>query len=288
MKKLFLLLTIPFMVLSFSACEEEDGSTSFGTPTGEDMQPIEDNMNSEKGLMTSANYMNPYGLDEELSSKKSVTEDNPDYDFDTAEYILTVDFTDVAGMGGEIVVNYDSNPLDTPITSIGATTSLNDFAIGSTTYNATLMFEMEVTDEAITMSIYTDGDTLQIDNGGDVSTWYGNRDVIWLEGYTTPVETADDLFQIEGSASGMTSNGTNYESEITSPLVFSLECDYIMSGQQEILDKVGTEEQTTLKMTYNVDSEGNLLDEPECNPYFKLVFNSPNMEVELVMNFGNI
>ena len=61
-----------------------------------------------------------------------------------------------------------------------------------------------------------------------------------------------------------------------------------MSGEQQIKNYVGTEDETTLTLTYHVDANGNELDEPTCNPYFNLNFVSSNLELNLVLNLENM
>ncbi len=285
MNKILLLLLIPLFLFSLTACEEED-QTSIGTPAEEDLQPIQDNTKAEQGVMNSANYMNPYGLDEDLSGKKAFSS-NPQYSIDADSLVVTIDFSGVENMDGEIIITYNSNPLIN-FGQISAEAELVNYTQGGIVYNGTLLFEMVVS-EVITMSTSTpDGEELTIQDGNSTSTWSGERIMTWTAGINTPADPSDDIYEVEGSSEGLTSNQTNYTSEILATLVFSPSCDYIMFGEQQLKNYVGTDRETTLTLTYNVDANGETLTEPACNPYFNLNFVSQNLELNMLLNVDEL
>ncbi|PLX22825.1 MAG: hypothetical protein C0599_05640 [Salinivirgaceae bacterium] len=285
MKKVFSLLVAGMLAFSFTGCDEEDILS--GTPSEEDMQPVADNMNAEKGLMSAASYMNPYGLDEELSTKGAMV-DGPTYDYDPVNKILSIDFTGVAGMGGEIIVTYDSDPLAIPLTSIGAMATMIDFVKDGSTYNGTVVFSMTV-GTTITMSVMTsDGEVISINNGVASYTWSGNRSIAWIEGALTPVDDTDDVYQLTGSSAGVSSTGTNYESTILTAIILSNDCDYIMYGSQEVVNNVNSDNEATITMTFNVDANGNLLGNPTCNSYFEMHYVSGIFDLTMVMDMDEM
>jgi len=285
MIKFRFLLLIPLFVLAFSSCEEED-QTSIGTPAEEDLQPIQDNTKAEQGVMNSANLMNPYGLDEDLSGKKAF-DANPEYSISNDSLQVTIDFSAVDNMDGEIIITYNTNPLH-DFSQISATAELINYTQGTIVYNGLLNFSMTIGD-VITMTVATpDGEEITIQDGNLESTWIGERVMTWTEGFDTPAIASDDIYEVSGSARGITSNQTNYTAEILETLVFSPDCDYIMYGEQQIKNYVGTDNETTLTLTYHVDSGGNTLTEPTCNSYFNLNFVSQNLELNLVLSFNDM
>ncbi len=284
MKKIWILPIVAILAFSLTSCDE-DIDTVIGTPTDEDMQPVADNAKTEKGLMTATSYMNPYGLDEDLSTKKGA--DDPTYNL--VGVTLTIDFSEVEGMDGVIVVEYSSNPLDSPLTAIDATTTLQNFAIGNTTYNGVLSFAYTNTGDEIAMTVSTiDGDPITITEGSSEITWDGTRSLTWIQGISTPIDITDDLYEVTGSAEGIASTLTNYTTEVLSALVLSPNCDYIMGGEQELINNVGTDDQTSMTMNYSVDSNGNDLSEPTCNSYVKMHFVSSTLDVNIVINLDNL
>lgn len=285
MNKILLLLLTPLFLFSLTACEEED-QTSIGTPAEEDLQPIQDNTKAEQGVMNSTNYMNPYGLDEDLSGKKAFSS-NPVYSISGPDStVVTIDFSGVENMDGEIIITYSSNPTH-EFDRISAEAELVDYKQGTVVYNGTLLFEM-ADSELITMSTSTpDGEELTIQDGNSTSTWSGERIMTWTEGSDT-IDEMDDIYEVVGSSEGLTSNQTSYTSEILTALVFSPSCDYIMFGEQQLKNYVEEDLETTLTLNYNVDANEETLTEPDCNPYFNLNFVSQNLDVNMFLNVDDL
>lgn len=71
------------------------------------------------------------------------------------------------------------------------------------------------------------------DNAG-TATWKSNRTRIQTQGQATPLILADNVYEITGTASGITAQGRGYDITITSPLQIQLNCRYIQSGKLEI------------------------------------------------------
>ncbi len=64
-------------------------------------------------------------------------------------------------------------------------------------------------------------------------TWNSNRIREWIEGAGTAT-IWDDVYLIDGTASGVNRRGNSFEVEITSPLRIELGCRWIVSGTLEI------------------------------------------------------
>lgn len=71
---------------------------------------------------------------------------------------------------------------------------------------------------------------------GKQVTWNSTRTREWIEGEDTGWPNwQDDVYLIDGSASGVDQNGNNYTVTITSPLRVALNCKWIESGTVEII-----------------------------------------------------
>lgn len=88
--------------------------------------------------------------------------------------------------------------------------------------------------------------TIEVANGlmvypnGDEVTFISTRNRTWVEGQDTKFETdgldgvKDDVWEIEGTASGKSKKGTAYEVTTTSPIRSEVACRWITSGVIEV------------------------------------------------------
>lgn len=67
---------------------------------------------------------------------------------------------------------------------------------------------------------------------GGVITWESTRTNTWVSGETTTgiLGILDDVYSITGYATGVTSDGTDYRIDITTPLEKSIACPYVDQG----------------------------------------------------------
>lgn len=73
------------------------------------------------------------------------------------------------------------------------------------------------------------GSVIKANNGGTI-TWISTRQLEWTEGFDTPFEWWNDVYQLTGEAHGVNSAGANYQYNITTPLKKKLNCEWIVSG----------------------------------------------------------
>ena len=61
---------------------------------------------------------------------------------------------------------------------------------------------------------------------GSISTWKSDRTRTWTKGESTPLNIWDDIYEIEGTASGTNRNNLTYtmETPVTTPIVLDMEC----------------------------------------------------------------
>lgn len=65
-------------------------------------------------------------------------------------------------------------------------------------------------------------------------TWTSTRTREMLDGQNTPSDPTDDKYSINGSASGVSSNGNSFTANISSPLIRATSCAYIQAGKLDI------------------------------------------------------
>jgi len=70
---------------------------------------------------------------------------------------------------------------------------------------------------------------------GTTCTREFTRTRTWVEGYATPANIWDDIFSIEGTATGVNRKGTAYTHTITNPLVVKNACRWIVEGTIELV-----------------------------------------------------
>ncbi len=73
-------------------------------------------------------------------------------------------------------------------------------------------------------------DTAKI-NGVSITTSYN---MVWSQGSATPAIHEDDIYLISGTASGISSNGTDFSVAITESLTNYLDCFWISQGSSQI------------------------------------------------------
>jgi len=73
-------------------------------------------------------------------------------------------------------------------------------------------------------------DTAKI-NGVSITTLFN---MVWSQGSVTPSIHEDDIFLINGTASGISSNGTDFSVAITEPLLNYLDCFWISQGFSQL------------------------------------------------------
>ncbi|BDS14906.1 hypothetical protein [Aureispira anguillae] len=69
---------------------------------------------------------------------------------------------------------------------------------------------------------------------GDIITRDAVKEYAWIDGVGTPLDIADDVWQLTGTANGTTRNGNAYTAEITTPVVKANSCNWVQQGVVEI------------------------------------------------------
>ena len=69
---------------------------------------------------------------------------------------------------------------------------------------------------------------------GRSPVWNSTHTREWVAGDDTPLDFADDVYSITGTANGTDANGRNYTANITTPVISKLTCKWFVSGKIEI------------------------------------------------------
>ncbi|PKQ65851.1 hypothetical protein BZG02_02275 [Labilibaculum filiforme] len=86
--------------------------------------------------------------------------------------------------------------------------------------------------EQLSFTISYDSILLVSENGLKYSI-SGTKTKEWISGYDTPEDLWDDQFLIYGECHGINSENREYNSKISTPLLISRACEFILSGETE-------------------------------------------------------
>ena len=139
---------------------------------------------------------------------------------------------------GKIIIEY-SNRLTIP--GAGATITFDNFYIDDTKIEGTEKITNTSSPNNIPLSRQF---TVDVTNGklstadGNYVEWNSHKIITQTQGLSTPLYPRDDAFQIEGSANGRAQKGNllvAWQSTITSPLVKTFECRWIVQGTVKVV-----------------------------------------------------
>lgn len=139
---------------------------------------------------------------------------------------------------GKIIIDY-SNRLTVP--GAVATTTFDNFYIDDTKIEGTATITNKSApnntppSRQFTVDV-TDGKLSTAD--GNYVEWTSHKTITQSEGLSTPLYPKDDAFEIEGSANGKAKKGNllvAWQSTITTPLVKTFECRWIVQGVVKIV-----------------------------------------------------
>ena len=171
------------------------------------------------------------------------------YDTAGAVKTATIDFGDTpcqtdgirAYKQGVLIISWTGNKMDSG-TVITVTTQ--NYFVGDT---STEMHQLQFTKTATNMGLNAAGNlhfaivvtdaTLTLDSG-QVVTWSANHDREWFQG--DPNDLSDDVFFTTGNSSGVDRNGVPFTVQITQALRKNANCDWIVSGVEEITRNNGS------------------------------------------------
>lgn len=152
------------------------------------------------------------------------------YDTTGNARVITIDFgtenclcADGKNRRGKLLVSFEGE-----YNAVGneVTTTTEDYYVNDNQVEGTRIASFSSTD------VYTiDADfEITMADGSGTATWESSRVRTQTEGQTTPFVLTDNVYEITGSASGLTADGKDYELTIDQALEIQLNCFNIKTG----------------------------------------------------------
>ncbi|MFH0893895.1 MAG: hypothetical protein V2A54_05620 [Bacteroidota bacterium] len=164
--------------------------------------------------------------------------------------------TDSITRSGKIIANLTSAFIDPGCI---ATITLDNYHVISNNINYTV----EGTTTIVNLNRNSQSKlhySVEIPNGKittatETYTWNSSRQYEWIQGEETGwPDVADDAWRVTGSNSGVDSHGNAYTINITSPLIVTMGCSWIVQGSLEI----SQDEKPTLSIDYGSGDYDNI------------------------------
>lgn len=248
MKKTIFIAIISLATALTGCKKDKEEALEYDTQTAYDNALVE-------GVFNDVNNIANQAISGNLSTYRTGPADN---DGSLLSACATVTITpDSTNIGGYIVVNFGSVPcrcrdnrfrkgiINVRYTgpyrdsATVITTTFNNYYVGN---DSLALYKVEGTKTVVNRGRNSAGNkyfTVNISNARLISpatemTWNSTRQREWIGGEGTTGNWTDDTYSITGSASGRSFNGTNFSVNITSPLIFSLDCAYIRQGRFDL------------------------------------------------------
>jgi hypothetical protein len=152
------------------------------------------------------------------------------YDTTTTPRVITIDFgsenclcEDGKNRRGKLKVSFEGSYFDA---NNVITTKTEEYYVNDNKIDGT---RVATNVDNSTFTIVADA-TITFTDGSGTLNWESTRTRVQTEGQNTPFNLLDNVYEVSGSASGVTAQGKDYEIDITTNLVFQLGCRYIKSG----------------------------------------------------------
>lgn len=240
-KKNFIMKSIVILgllLISLNSCKrfETRSEREDNTESAIDGASAENSFNDAMNVADNAERENTSGfkLSSSLESSLNLTGNCAIITKDTIAKKITIDFgtsnclcNDGKQRRGKIYVKYTGPYKQT--SSVRNITFDNYFVNdnkleGTKTITTVLGFNNSIPE----WNIQVNGQVTMSNNQG-IITWTSNRTRKMISGKDTPMWT-DDVYTIEGTASGVSARGVNFSSSITTPLRKEIGCRWIVSG----------------------------------------------------------
>lgn len=263
MKRSIYLLSAIALVGYITSCDIQDPLDN--QPTTQDLENasvvIEDQSDAQLNSMSIFENVNNVAFNQK--STKSLSNEGPAASW--SGNTLTLDYNDVANASGKIIVEFSG----IPVLHGGLTASITfqNYVSKGTSIDG----EMELAVLEFTASpkfSYKSVDALTVKKGSQAAyQWSFDQTIVWAEGYTTPLNSADDTYYFEGSAQQVTGSVTN-KMEIEEKAVYSVGCDYLKEGIIKFTNASGSADEFVVRADFSVGSATGIIG--ECDGYVKI------------------
>lgn len=218
----------------------------------EDKTTVDDNAAAELKVARVFENINNFGISEE-GKKNANLEGCPTVTWDNHK--MTLDFTGCDLDNGQIIAEFNQAP-NYGVNGLTATVTFNNYVNEGTGIDGKI--ELKITGLAgvghgPTFSVKVLED-LTFTEGSDSHMWEAGseRTVSWIEGFVTLNDNSDDVYTLDGTSTGVNTDGVAYKVDITTALVFDMSCEYIPEGVMEITNNLGSDDENDLTIDFGV------------------------------------
>lgn len=245
-------------------------------PTTQDLEnaqgTLNENSTAQLNVIKVFENVNNYGFNSD--GLKSANSEGPAYSW--ANGTLTLDFSDVPGASGKIVVNFST----TPGYSLGltATITFDEYQNNGTGIDGSMKLKIEeyVANQLAKFSLESQGN-LSISEDDVTYLWACDETIDWYQGVNTLGDDADDEYMVSGNATQIIDSLTNKMT--LNEVVFAPSCEYIKDGELILVHNFGSEDELEIQCNFGVDANGE--DKGECDKYVEMNAGGITLSVEL-------
>lgn len=269
MKKLLLSVMVLTIFMAFNGCDLEDPLGLNNMASQEDLEKsgeiVGANANAEMNAIKVFENINTYGIKE--NSQKSVysSSDSPAITWESATKLI-LDFTDVEGASGKIIVEFSGMPFYSTANLI-ADVTFEDYQNQGTSLEGAMELAIVAFNSTPEFTLKTN-DALTITSEGSTAMWSCDQTIQWVEGANTLMDPNDDVYWLDGSAEH-TQDTATHSLEIVNTAVFATSCEYIKDGELEMTNFVGTDDEFKVTADFGV-GQTSTSPRGECDGYVEL------------------
>ncbi|MCK4661926.1 MAG: hypothetical protein KAT68_03595 [Bacteroidales bacterium] len=278
------ILIVASLLFAFGAliisCDEDD--LNLPDPiTPEDQEVIAEGSEGDMKVARVFETVSQYGIGDAGSSKNAYLDDCVVVTWDSLT--ATIDFNACAdGRSGQIIAAFSLEP-GYNVIGLTAEITFNSYVSDGCGISGTMTLEITRAlgaDLGPTFSITVAEESKLIFIESDAtSSWWGNRTIKWLEGFITINDYTNDIYSLEGISYGTTTEGVNYKVNISTPLIFDNQCQWIPEGVVTYTNYLGTENEKNLTIDFSVDSSGE--SNSECDSWISISDGSYKIVIDI-------
>jgi hypothetical protein len=269
MKKLVLSAWAFTILFAFNGCDLEDPLGLNNMASQEELEQsgeiVATNANAEMNAIKVFENINTYGLKEDSKKSVYVSDDSPEVIWESLTKLI-LDFTDVDGASGKIIVEF-SGPAFYSTPNLIADVTFENYQNQGTSLEGAMELALVAFNSTPEFTLKTNG-ALTITNEGEAVQWSCDQTVQWVEGANTMLEPVDDVYWFNGTAK-QTQDTVTHSLNIVNTVVFDASCDYIKDGELELINFEGTDDEFKVNADFGVGATSTS-PRGECDSYVEL------------------
>lgn len=231
------------LAVTFISCDEDILNST--TVTEEEKTATAENSGAELKAARVFESINNFGISEE--GKKSVSlEGCPSVDWSEDYKTITLDFADCTdGRSGKLIAVFSVIPNSYQIVNLSADITFDNYVDNGTAIDGKMkltLTEIPAGDKGPSFNFKVLEDVSFVE-GSETFMWKvgTDRNIKWLAGFSTLSDNSDDKYSLDGTSTGVDSNGNEFTVDISTALVFDMSCDYVPEGVMTITITDGSE-----------------------------------------------